>query len=241
MDDQILTALNTIGIKRRGVLNDAPMRMKLSDLAFFNISFALAGEDVVLAKALQEKLRHREPGFYVDAGCFDPRLGSNTYLFNCYGWRGVCIDANPRFADDYKLIRPNDVFVHGAVGTPPLALFFAEHRENTGMSKVQAASDFGPDFLPSIPVPTLALRDILERHVPAGVPIDFMSVDLEGGEMAALQSNDWAKFPCGLILIETHGIDRTRPTAYPTVAYLMEQGYAFETFVGANVLMKRRA
>jgi hypothetical protein len=80
MDDQILTALNTIGIKRRGVLNDAPMRMKLSDLAFFNISFSLAGEDIVLAKALQEKLRNREPGFYVDAGCFDPRLGSNSYL-----------------------------------------------------------------------------------------------------------------------------------------------------------------
>jgi hypothetical protein len=127
------------------------------------------------------------------------------------------------------------------VGTPPLKLFFAEHSMNTGMSKVQPTPDFGLDFLPSIAIPTLALRDILERHVPAGVAIDFMSLDLEGGEMAALQSNDWTKFPCGLILIETHGIDRTQPTAYPTVAYLMEQGYEFETFVGANVLMKRRA
>lgn len=240
MDEEILTALNTIGVKPRAAMHDAPMRMKLSDLAFYNLTFAQCGEDIAIARYFKGKIRNREPGFYVDVGCFDPRLGSNTYLFNCYGWRGICIDANPRFADDYKNIRPQDVFVHGAVGNSSQPLFFAQHLQNQGASRVGPTQDFGPEFSPAITVPTVSLRDVLRRHVPPGTEIDFMTLDLEGGELEALRSNDWDEFPCRLVLMEAHGIDRVNPLTYPTVAYLLEKGFEFSTFTGHNALMHRR-
>ena len=240
MNEDILTALNTIGIKRREAMFGAPLRMKLSDLAFYNLTFAQCGEDIAISRFFKGKIRNREPGFYVDVGCFDPRLGSNTYLFNCYGWRGICIDANPRFADDYKHIRPQDIFVHGAVGAGQERVFFAQHLENQGASKVGETADFGPGFAPAITVPTVALRDVFRQHLPRGTAIDFMTLDLEGAEMDALESNDWDEFPATLVMMEAHGIDRSNPTTYPTVAYLMTRGYEFSTFMGHNAVMYRR-
>jgi hypothetical protein len=226
---------STVGQKR--LLNN--IRGHTDDLRFINLSFSISGEDLVLRALFKSQMREGRPGFYVDVGCCDPRNASNTYLFYCYGWRGICIDANPQFAKPYAVYRPRDLFLNAAVTDNSAAAFhFAKHKINHGMSEVKPVTDaFGDDFGPSEPVPSLSLSEALASHLPDGQGIDFMSMDLEGAEPGALASNDWSRFRPKAIVIETQYINEERPLEYTTVAFLKEQGYGFRGFVGGNVIM----
>jgi hypothetical protein len=53
-----------------------------------------------------------------------------------------------------------------------------------------------------IPVRVVPLAEVLERHLPAGQTIDFMSVDVEGNDLAALQSNDWDRYRPRVVVVE---------------------------------------
>jgi FkbM family methyltransferase len=233
MSNEIIEAINNIGAHRRWALNSPPMQLGLSDFPFLNLSFSIYGEDLLLVGMLKDKIKTKTPGFYIDLGSAHPRQASNSYLFYCFGWRGICIDANPMYAAEYPQTRPNDIFVQAAVSQRPQQLYFAKHRHNLGMSKVVASPEVDGDFAPAIPVPSATLRDILQTE------IDFLSLDIEDGELGALESNDWYRFSPQVILMETHGIDFERPREYPTVAYLLERGYRYLSIVGPNVLMCR--
>ena len=52
---------------------------------------------------------------------------------------------------------------------------------------------------------SVPLKEILDRHVPEGTQIDFLSIDVEGWEMEILQSNDWDKYRPKVVLIEQLG------------------------------------
>ena len=86
------------------------------EFVYWNLSYSQAGEDLLVRNMLRSRLKKGYVGFYADLGCYEPRLGSNSYLFYRYGWRGICVDANPLFAPHYALVRPRDVFIHAAVG-----------------------------------------------------------------------------------------------------------------------------
>ena len=234
MSQEVLDALKSFG--RRRMVNN--MHGQVSDMEFINPAYSISGEDLVLKSIFKNQLKAGTPGFYVDIGCFDPRNASNTYLFYCYGWRGLCIDANPYFAADFAAIRPRDAFAHAAVGLTAGTLQFFKHKTNQGMSEIAAVgAEIGPDFEPPVPVPSLPLADLFRRHIPPATTIDFVSMDLEGGEMDALISNDWAAFRPRVIVMETLGIDEDKPLDYPTVAFLAGHGYKLRTLVGANVVM----
>jgi hypothetical protein len=45
-------------------------------------------------------------GTYIDLAAYHPRKHSNTYMLDvCYGWKGICIEADPAKANLYKLTR----------------------------------------------------------------------------------------------------------------------------------------
>jgi hypothetical protein len=73
-----------------------------------------------------------------------------------------------------------------------------------------------------IPVPTLPLAEILERHVPPGQTIDFMNVDVEGHDFEVLESNDWNRFRPQIIIVEDEGLD---PGESKIVRMLNDHGY----------------
>jgi hypothetical protein len=233
MSQEIVDAVKKFAARR--MVNN--MLGQLSDLEFINPAYSISGEDLVLKSMFKHKLKSGVPGFYVDVGCFDPRDASNTYLFYGHGWRGLCIDANPDFTGPYAALRPRDIFVQAAVGLQADTLQFFKHKTNQGMSRIAAGAALGPDFEPPVPVPSLTLAGLFRRHLPPGTAIDFMSMDLEGGEMGALTSNDWAAFRPRVIVMETLDIDEDKPLDFPTVAFLAGHGYKLRALVGANAVM----
>jgi FkbM family methyltransferase len=215
-----------------------PMSLSLRELGHAGLFFSLAGEDALLRQVMKQRLFKREPGVFVDIGCNFPASISNSYLFYCYGWRGLCVDADSDLAPDWKLVRPEDAFVASAVGEQPGLAFLVKHRTNSGMHFIQEdASSRGPDFLPARSVPVRRLDDLLDEHIGAK-PIDFMSIDVEGSELGVLSSNDWTRWTPNVIIMECHDFEFARPYAAPTVAYLQERGYHITAVLGGNVVMK---
>lgn len=210
------------------------------EFGYLNPSFALGGEDVMLRKMFKQKLAQQTPGFYVDIGAASAVLGSNTYLFYCYGWRGVCVDPNPVSAYGFGAVRPRDVFVNCAVTRTAEDLFFAMHQsQNAGRAQIaRDPAAFGADFQTPTRVPGRPLRDILRENVPAGAAIDFMSIDVEGAEFEVVESNDWDAYAPRVIILEDNAFGPEHRQT-PAVDYLAAVGYRIVGWLAPNVYLER--
>jgi hypothetical protein len=71
------------------------------------------------------------------------------------------------------------------------------------------------------------LSEVLEKHLPPGQSIDFMSVDVEGLDLDVLRSNDWERFKPTVILAEDmRTSDFGRALNSPICAFLKVHGYS---------------
>lgn len=165
------------------------------------IWFSQFGEDVMCNYLFAAG--HR--GFYVDVGAFHPMLLSNTYAFYRRGWRGIAIDANPAAAPLFARFRPEDAFIHSAIGqqqgTIEMAMF-AESTFNCTADQMDQVPDHVRRTAKLMKVPIASLASILaERNVHQ---IDFLNVDCEGNDLNVLKSNDWSRWKPKAICVEDH-------------------------------------
>lgn len=164
-------------------------------------------------------LRHlvgsdKRDGFYVDVGAYHPSLFSNTYFFYINDWRGINIEARPGSAALFDQMRPKDINLELGVSTERGEMTYYFIADDSTMNS------FSRDFLEhigmlgsvtrEIPVAVLPLAEILERHLPAGRAIDFMSVDVEGHDMEVLASNDWERFRPRFVVVEDQQVNQER-------------------------------
>ncbi len=200
------------------------------------LTYAQAGEDMAVFKLLKSRVMNAEPGIYVDVGCGAPLQISNTFMFYCFGWRGLCVDANEDHAPAWAAQRPKDVFVCAAVGEVVGSTHLFRHASaNWGLARTGAAPP-GPSYQTGTPVAVKRLDALLAAHL-ADQEIQFMSLDVEGAELTVLASNDWNRWRPKAILMESHDFSFDAPYATPPVGFLREQGYRLEGKIGENVLM----
>lgn len=146
-------------------------------------SYSQFGEDMV-ARAL---LRGVKRGVYVDVGCADPVLYSNTYHFYAKGWQGTCVDPNPVLAGRYRLMRPRDTFLQAGVGE--------------GTASYQTFQDAAYNALQ--PGGDLALVPL--SVIIGTTKVDLLTVDAEGMDLQVLQSHDWRNRPTVVIIESEQG------------------------------------
>ena len=165
-------------------------------------------------------------GFYVDVGAFHPTLFSNTYFFYLNGWNGINVEARPGSKELFDKVRPRDINLEEGVSRESGSMTYYFIAEDSTMNS------FSRDFLrqigmlahvrSEIPVRTRPLAEILEQHVPPGQTIDFMNVDVEGHDLAVLESNDWKRFRPRIVVVEDEGLD---PRESRIVCMLNDHGY----------------
>lgn len=201
----------------RLLLRDAAMRP--------NLCYGQDGEDLILDRLLERQAQ----GFYVDVGAHHPVRFSNTYLFYRRGWRGINIDAMPGSMKKFARVRPRDINIEcgvaGAAGTLTYHRF-NEPALNTFDADEAALKNKPPyQMVDAIDISVERLDVLLDRHMPAGVPIDFLSVDVEGKDEEVLRSNDWTRFRPRFILAETLRVDMLEMSRCPVVEFLGSVGY----------------
>jgi FkbM family methyltransferase len=156
------------------------------------------------------------PGMFVEVGANDPVLLSQTYHLERLGWEGILIEPLRECAERLRSKRRARVF-EVAAGAPedegrelPLLVAGALSTLNTSI-----AEDVRPSEIRRVPVRTL--DSILAE---TGVDrVDFLSVDVEGAELAVLRGFSIARYRPRLILVEDDVQDLTK------YAYLAANGY----------------
>jgi FkbM family methyltransferase len=171
-------------------------------------SFSSAGEDMMLRHMLGSD---KMTGFYVDVGAFHPTLFSNTYFFYLNGWQGINIEARPGSKRMFDKVRPRDINIEIGVSSEQGEMTYYFIGEDSPMNSVSQSFLRQIQMLEhvqsEIPIPTLPLSDVLERHLPKGQSIDFLTVDVEGHDLEVLQSNDWQRFRPRIIVVEDEELD----------------------------------
>jgi FkbM family methyltransferase len=177
-------------------------------------------------------------GTYVDVGAFHPMHYSNTYLLYKRGWSGVVIDPNPSARTLFRLHRPRDVFMQVGVGVrePQKPYYVFNHQSCNTFSEAHRDRMLARSFMrqvDTIPVDIEPLSTLLERaHV---LHVGVLNIDVEGMNLAVLESNDWARVVPKLICVEDDDLTVGSATVEsPIHAYLSERGYTLRARAGQS-------
>lgn len=190
------------------------------------LSYSQEGEDLILERLLGVR---SGTGFYVDIGAHHPTRFSNTYYFYRRGWRGINVDPLPGTARRFKKSRPRDISLECGVADSPGTLTYYAFNEpalNT-FSPDEAAKKEGEFYriVSQTQIEVHRLVDILDRHLPDGVVIDFMSIDAEGLDHQIVLSNDWGRYRPRYVLVELLETTLDAVPAHPTSRFLASVGY----------------
>jgi FkbM family methyltransferase len=158
----------------------------------------------------------KKEGFYVDVGAWRWNVASTTaYLDLNLGWRGLAIDALPHLAPDWAANRPKAKYLNYLVtdhsGTVE-SFYAAGPLSSTERDHVKEFAGAEEADVREIKVPTITLNELLDKH--AVKKIDFLSMDIEESEPAALAGFDIERFKPELVCIEMSPSVREKIHAY---------------------------
>jgi FkbM family methyltransferase len=196
------------------------------------ISYAQNAEDVVLARLFGD----RDTGRYVDVGAGDPVIDSVTKYFYDRGWQGINVEPIGPLADALARARPRDVNLAVALGAEPGSgtLHLVEDRPGWSTLDDALASAYRTrDELSvrDVPVTVRTLADVLDEH-PG--PVDFLKIDVEGGERAVIAGADWTRHRPRVLVVEATEPGRATQAHQDWEPLLVAAGYRCALFDGLN-------
>lgn len=170
--------------------------------------YSQAGQDQWVVETLGDR-----PGYFVDVGAYDGVETSNTFALERHlGWTGVCIEASPAIAAACASNRTCST----------VAKAVAEREGWVWMLGDRIVSQGG------VQVPSATLTEIL-RSVRAPDTIDYLSLDIEGGELIALQGLDFDRYTVLLMTVE-HNLYANGPEHKDAIFEFLT-GHGFERVV----------
>ena len=170
---------------------------------------------------IRDFFQDRRDGVFVDVGAYHAREHSNTYrLERDLGWRGLAIDANASFAPEYRQHRPHTRFITafvGATDTGTGTLHVYEREPLVASGDPSFTAEWGKPTK-TMTAPNRTLNSLLSEYGVARV--DFVSMDIETGEPAALAGFAIGSFKPALVCIEAH-----YPVRQQILDYFARAGY----------------
>lgn len=173
--------------------------------------YSQSDEELIIRDFFQD----RRKGFFLDVGCAWPvKYNNSYYLESRLGWRGIGIDGLPDFAAAWQRRRKRSQFFNYIVTDHSGAAETFYRAELLGISSTRPLPPPGgkPIQYEELQVPTITLNELLKQQ---GVSkVDFVSMDIEGGELLALAGFDIDRFKPELFCIEAHVANREKILAY---------------------------
>lgn len=198
-----------------------------------------AGQDLVVDQVMKGKRN----GTFVDVGGYDGATGSNTFFLETHrGWTGALVEPVLAQLAKAKTIRRCpclDVAIAAEEGEADFIEISEGYTQMSGL-----AGTYDKNLLAmvrknkrhkenTLKVKTQTLSGILND---AGIPDpDFISLDIEGGELACLKSFPFEKHNVAIWAIENN-------TGTPEIKKLMEKnGYDLIEFCGPDEMYFKRS
>jgi FkbM family methyltransferase len=169
---------------------------------------------------------------YLDIGAHHPTYLNNTRIFYETGSRGVNVEPDPTLIEAFKRKRPKDINLNIGVAASDGTLAFyvmAPRTLNTFSQKeANAAVEEGQGRIhveEVIQIPVTNINKLIETYFDTWP--DFLSLDVEGMDLAILQCIDYSKTRPKVICVETITYSEKRQGKKITeiADYLGEQAY----------------
>ena len=165
-------------------------------------------------------------GVFVEVGANHPTEFNQTWFLEQQGWSGVLIEPNPDLCALLRAQRPRSRTVQAAVGSPDqggeVELLLGRSHLHSTLAPVLGDPLSGA----KVRVPLRTLDSILAEA--GAARIDFLSIDVEGMELAVLQGLNLEKHAPRLILLEEHRRD------FKKHFHLRRHGYRLVRRTGIN-------
>jgi FkbM family methyltransferase len=202
--------------------------------------YSQAGQDRIADKILD----HKTGGVFVDVGGYDGYTGSNTLFFELFrGWSGILVEPAPTQLRKAEAVRRCPCLGYAVAGETGTLDFMEVTQGFTQMSGFLDSYD--ADLLGRVrsdkrhkevihTLETKTLNAILaEQDIDR---VDFLSLDVEGGEVGILNNFDFNAVDVDVWTIENN----TQDTAIPEI--MRDNGYDLIEFAGVDdIFRKRRA
>ncbi len=142
-----------------------------------------------------------QPGFFVEIGANDGYTLSNSiYLESCFNWQGILIEANPKYLDSLNQ-RKQSIIVNKAVASKKGKKEFIDAGLFGGLK--ESLDPLHQNYTNQQPVFSVECEPLYEILKACDAPqcIDFVSLDVEGGECAIVEQmvKGPYRFKCGCI------------------------------------------
>ncbi|HUA38783.1 MAG TPA: FkbM family methyltransferase [Candidatus Sulfopaludibacter sp.] len=159
-------------------------------------------EEIIEKQLVWEFFGRRRDGFFVEVGANDPHSGSQTWLLEQNGWRGVLVEPQAVLSEKLRSERKNSKVFQVACSRPEKegegSLHIGAH---SGISTLEQQTDsHGAQFIGTERVKITTLDKVLSEA--GATTIDFLSLDVEGHEIEVMHGFDFEKYHPSLILIE---------------------------------------
>jgi FkbM family methyltransferase len=161
-------------------------------------SYSQFGEDLILWRHFGAK----KDGYFVEIGANHPTEGSQTWLFEEQGWRGLLVEPIAASCQSLKEHRPGSRIFQCALAAPEQRgkAQFQVAAEGSVYSGLALNEGFTVEHVEEVTVRTL--DDVLAE---AGNPkIDLLSIDVEGVELQVLRGFSLERHRPAVLLLEDH-------------------------------------
>ena len=194
------------------------------------LSYSQQGEDICVYKNYINRVA--PDGVYVEVGALDGVTYSNTkFLEDTLGFRGVLVEPTPVQFERLRANRGNNMLVNKAIAKENGTVTFLGDWATAGIADTMADNfrnqhhSNGNEYT----VPSIRLEDVLHENDIKYV--DFMSIDVEGGELSVLESMDWS-IPVYVIVIELDDHNPDKDAKCRDI--LRANGFTFKIRIGNN-------
>jgi len=194
--------------------------------------FSQAGQDKFINNSYFRSMKN---GFFVEIGAYNGIDGSNCYFFEKFlNWSGIAIEPSP---SQFLLLQKNRKCkcINKAVAKKNEKIEFIDVIEGyTQMSGINNSS-----YQKTLEIIKKDLRTVLDKKIIEAATfsdiveynylIDYLSIDVEGGEIDILESIDF-----NLYKIKVLSIENNYPNEINYEKYLSDKGFCYIDNVGVD-------
>lgn len=178
---------------------------------FFNLkimrSFSQEGEDLIIDRIFKTNKIKSKNVFYLDIGAGHPIKYSNTLYFYFKEAKGITVDANYENFFLQKYLRPKDFSFNFLLGSSNKLVEFYKFKQpelNTiSQNKLKELARHNIFPLNKKKIDQKSLNDFFNIEIKSNLSkINFLNIDIEGGELELIKAIDWTKIRPNIICIE---------------------------------------
>ena len=202
---------------------------------------------------IEHFFKNKEEGVFLDIGAGPPIENNNTYFLEReLGWTGLCIDPHPRMFEKLKAARKCLCLDVAVVPSHEGTMEFMQLDKLEGLSglveyygernkeRIKTLREEFGDAPQIISVKTVPINHILETH--SLFHIDFLSLDIEGGELEVLKAIDFDRFFIDVVSVENNWEDPLFQEAKNSTIrkYMESASYQYITRLGVDEVYRKR-